>query len=37
MKRLKHESITPEKTLETLKEDKQWLQSEMKQARRDRA
>jgi uncharacterized membrane protein YqjE len=37
MKRLKHESITPEQTLETLKEDKQWLQSEMRQARRDRA
>jgi uncharacterized membrane protein YqjE len=37
MKRLKQETIKPEQTLETLKEDKQWLQSEMKQARRDRA
>jgi uncharacterized membrane protein YqjE len=37
MKRLKQESITPAKTLETLKEDKQWLQSEMKQVRRERA
>ena len=33
MKRLKHDTITPEQTLQTLKEDKQWLQSEMKQAR----
>jgi uncharacterized membrane protein YqjE len=33
MKRLKHETITPEQTLQTLKEDKQWLQSEMKQVR----
>lgn len=33
MKRLKHEGITPEQTLQTLKEDKQWLQREMKQVR----
>ncbi|MFL5381569.1 MAG: phage holin family protein [Longimicrobiaceae bacterium] len=37
MKRLKQDSITPEQTLQTLKEDKQWLQSEMKQVRRDLA
>ena len=33
MKRLKKDSITPDQTLQTLKEDKQWLQSEMKQVR----
>jgi uncharacterized membrane protein YqjE len=33
MKRLKRDTITPEQTLQTLKEDKQWLQSEMKQVR----
>ncbi|HSU16034.1 phage holin family protein [Longimicrobium sp.] len=37
MKRLKHDTITPDQTLQTLKEDKQWLQSEMKQVRRDLA
>jgi uncharacterized membrane protein YqjE len=37
MKRLKQDTIAPEQTLQTLKEDKQWLQSEMKQVRRDRA
>jgi uncharacterized membrane protein YqjE len=37
MKRLKKDTITPEQTLQTLKEDKQWLQSEMKQVRRDLA
>ena len=37
MKRLKKDSITPDQTLQTLKEDKQWLQSEMKQVRRDLA
>ena len=37
LKKLKHEEITPARTLETLKEDKQWLQSEIKQARRDLA
>jgi uncharacterized membrane protein YqjE len=37
MKRLKQDSITPDQTLQTLKEDKQWLQSEMKQVRRDLA
>jgi uncharacterized membrane protein YqjE len=34
---LKQESLAPEQTLETLKEDKQWLQSEMKSVRRDLA
>lgn len=37
MKRLKHDSITPDQTLQTLKEDKQWLQSEMQQVRKDLA
>jgi uncharacterized membrane protein YqjE len=37
MKRLKKDSITPDQTLQTLKEDKQWLQSEMQQVRRDLA
>ena len=35
--RLKQEEVAPARTLETLKEDKQWLQSEIKQARRDLA
>lgn len=34
---LKAESLAPEQTIETLKEDKQWLQSEIKQARREMA
>lgn len=34
---LKAESLAPEQTIETLKEDKQWLQSEMKSVRRDLA
>ena len=37
LKKLKHEEVAPTRTLETLKEDKQWLQSEIKQARRDLA
>lgn len=37
LKKLKHEEMAPTRTLETLKEDKQWLQSEIKQARRDLA
>jgi uncharacterized membrane protein YqjE len=37
MKALKRESLAPDRTIETLKEDKQWLQSEIKQARRDLA
>lgn len=37
LKKLKHEEVAPTRTLETLKEDKQWLQSEMKQVRRDLA
>jgi uncharacterized membrane protein YqjE len=36
LKKLKHEEVAPARTLETLKEDKQWLQSEIK-ARRDLA
>jgi uncharacterized membrane protein YqjE len=34
---LKQESLAPEQTIETLKEDKQWLQNEMRSARRDLA
>ena len=37
LKKLKHEEVAPARTLETLKEDKQWLQSEIKQARRELA
>lgn len=37
LNKLKHESVTPTRTIETLKEDKQWLQSEIKQAKRDLA
>ena len=37
LKKLKAEEVAPTRTLETLKEDKQWLQSEIKQARRDLA
>jgi uncharacterized membrane protein YqjE len=37
LKKLKNEDVAPTRTLETLKEDKQWLQSEIKQARRDLA
>jgi uncharacterized membrane protein YqjE len=37
LKGLKHDSVAPEQTIQTLKEDKQWLQSEMTQARRDLA
>jgi len=37
LKRLKHDSLTPDQTLATLKEDKQWAQSEIKQVRRDLA
>ena len=33
LKKLKNEDVAPTRTLETLKEDKQWLQSEIKQAR----
>ncbi len=36
MKALKRESLAPDRTIETLKEDKQWLQSEIK-GRRDLA
>lgn len=37
LKRLKKDSLTPERTIDTLKEDKQWAQSEIKQVRRDLA
>lgn len=37
IKKLKHESMAPTRTLETIKEDKQWLQSEIKQAKKDLA
>ena len=37
LKRLKHDSLTPARTIDTLKEDKQWAQSEIKQVRRDLA
>lgn len=37
MKRLKKDSLAPEQTLQTLKEDKQWLQSETSRVRRDLA
>ncbi|HEX8431660.1 MAG TPA: phage holin family protein [Longimicrobium sp.] len=37
LKRLKGESLAPGQTLETLKEDKQWAQSEIRQVRRDLA
>jgi uncharacterized membrane protein YqjE len=37
LNKLKHESVAPALTIETLKEDKQWLQSEIKQAKRDLA
>lgn len=35
MKKLKKEEVAPTRTIETLKEDKQWLTSEIKQAKRD--
>ena len=34
---LQHDSLAPGQTIQTLKEDKQWLQSEMQQAKRDLA
>jgi uncharacterized membrane protein YqjE len=37
VKRLKADSLAPEQTLQTLKEDKQWLQSETRRVRRDLA
>jgi uncharacterized membrane protein YqjE len=37
LKTLKRESLAPEQTIQTLKEDKQWLQTEIKQAKRDLA
>ena len=37
LKNLKRVSPAPEQTIQTLKEDKQWLQTEIKQARRDLA
>lgn len=37
LKKLKTDGLAPEQTIETLKEDKQWAQSEIRQARRDLA
>ena len=37
LKKLKNDGLAPEQTLETLKEDKQWAQSEIRQVRRDLA
>lgn len=34
---LKHESIAPERTVQTLQEDKQWAQNEVQRVRRDLA
>jgi uncharacterized membrane protein YqjE len=34
MQNLKRESLAPEQTIQTLKEDKQWLQTEIQQVRR---
>ncbi|MDB4950878.1 MAG: hypothetical protein JWM27_3527 [Gemmatimonadetes bacterium] len=34
---LKHDSLAPENTIQSLKEDKQWVQTEMQQARRELA
>jgi len=36
-KSLKKDSLTPEQTIRSLKEDKQWVQNEMQQARRELA
>lgn len=36
-KHLKDDTLTPEQTIRSLKEDKQWAQSEMQQARRELA
>jgi uncharacterized membrane protein YqjE len=35
LKKLKKEEVAPTRTIETLKEDKQWLQSEITQAKRE--
>lgn len=35
LSRLQNDSLAPDQTIQTLKEDKQWLQSEMQQAKRD--
>jgi hypothetical protein len=35
--KLKKDSLGPEQTIQTLKEDKQWLQSEMQQAKKELA
>lgn len=37
LENLKRDSLGPEQTIQTLKEDKRWLQSEMQQAKRDLA
>ncbi|HEX8272725.1 MAG TPA: phage holin family protein [Longimicrobiaceae bacterium] len=37
LEKLKKDGLGPEQTIQTLKEDKRWLQSEMQQAKRDLA
>lgn len=37
LKKLKNDGLAPERTIQTLKEDKQWAQSEIQQVRRDLA
>lgn len=37
LKRLKHDGLAPERAIQTLKEDKQWAQNEIRQARQDLA
>jgi uncharacterized membrane protein YqjE len=37
LKKLQKEEVAPTRTIETLKEDKQWVQSEIEQARRELA
>ena len=37
LKKLKGDGLTPERTIQTLKEDKQWAQSEIQQVRKDLA
>ena len=37
LRKLRSDGITPERTLETLKEDRQWAQNEIRQVRRDLA
>ncbi|MDQ3388534.1 MAG: phage holin family protein [Gemmatimonadota bacterium] len=37
LKGLKQDDLAPEQTIQTLKEDKQWLQNEMQEARKELA